>query len=180
MCFFPLIIQWRSNCTVLCILLSGSFNGFPSAYRKRNYSLVYAQHLRNCFQPALLALSKLASTIRWVNSFGRACAPLLVLLPHLECPSYSLHIPEASHLSKTRHTASPPRGLPGNQPKWLPPFQIPPAAPLAWACFPPDGSVLTSFRSLLLKMNFLRLWNSICIPTTPFPFPAFFFFFLKK
>ena len=75
---------------------------------------------------------------------------------HLEWLSYSLHIPEASYLSKPRHSTSPMTS------PWksmqvtssLPNF---PSYFFGLACFPLDGSVLTSFRSLLLEMNFLRL-----------------------
>ena len=57
------------------ILLWGSFSGFSEAYRKRNYSLLYSQHLYSCLQPALLALAKLISIARWINSLGPVCAP---------------------------------------------------------------------------------------------------------
>ena len=57
------------------ILFWGSFSGFSEAYTKSNYSLVYIQHLYSCLQPALLALAKLISTARWVNSLGPVCAP---------------------------------------------------------------------------------------------------------
>ena len=56
------------------ILLLGSFSGFSDAYRKRNCSLVYTQHLYSCLQPALLVFTKLVSIARWVNPFGPVCA----------------------------------------------------------------------------------------------------------